>query len=306
MSDFKSLKKNRKQQLEQLQDDLEKAAGGKKDYKDGRFWKLPVDSNDNGYAIIRFLPSKGNDTPFIKYFDYGFKGPGGWYIEKSRQSIGQDDPVNTLYWELMNSGRKDEAKKYKRRVHYVANIEVIKSPKSPEDEGKVFLFDFGQKIFDKLVEASTPPFDDQGHTPEHPDYDPTNAIHPFSMWGDGAHFKLTSRRLNGFRNYDASEFLPCEPLRDNDKDLEAIYDQTYNVGEFTEETSYKSENELKAKLAKVLQSSSSSRSDDKEEDAPQGKTSPAAFDEELNNGGDDDDFNLDEFINEIDSNKEVA
>ena len=242
---FENLKRNR-DQISKLVQAAESTGGGeKKSYVDERIWKPTVDKAGNGYAVIRFLPAmEGQDLPWVRYWDHGFKGPTGlWYIENSLTSIGQPDPVGELNSRLWNSGieaDKDKARTQKRRLHYVTNILVISDPSNPQNEGKVFLYQFGKKIFDKIMDVMQPSFADE--TP----------INPFDFW-DGANFKLKIRNVEGYRNYDKSEFESATPLYEADESkLESVYNQLHPVGDFTDPKNYKSYDELKAKLMKVL------------------------------------------------------
>jgi len=216
----------------------------KKSYKDERVWKPTVDKAGNGYAVIRFLPApEGEELPWVRYWDHGFKGKttGMWYIEKSLTSLGQKDPVGELNSQLWNTGRdedKQTARDQKRRLKYVSNIYVVSDSGNPENEGKVFLYQYGKKIHDKLMESMQPEF---------PDDAPVN---PFDFW-EGADFKLKIRQVDGYRNYDRSEFSSPAVLADDDK-LDTIYGQVYPLSEFTDPTNYKSYEELKARLDAVL------------------------------------------------------
>ena len=217
--------------------------GDKKSYGDDRYWQPTVDKAGNGYAVIRFLPApEGEDLPWVKYWDHGFKGPTGlWYIENSLTTIGQDDPVGEMNSKLWNSGReedKDIVRQRKRRLHYVSNIMVINDPENPQNNGKTFLFRYGKKIFDKMMDVMQPQFQDE---------DPVN---PFDFW-EGANFKLKIRKVEGYRNYDKSEFEAPSQLAEDDK-LESIYNGLYSLQEIVDPKNFKSYAELKAKLARVL------------------------------------------------------
>jgi len=208
---------------------------------DERFWKPTVDKAGNGYNVIRFLPaSAGEELPWVRYWDHGFKGDttGLWYIEKSLTSINQKDPLGEFNSKLWNSGQQDEARKQKRRLHYVSNIYIVSDSANPENEGKVFLYQYGKKIFEKLMESMQPQFEDE---------DPIN---PFDMW-EGADFKLKIRQVDGYRNYDRSEFASPAALADDAK-LEEVYSKVYALGEFTDPANYKSYDELQARLNAVL------------------------------------------------------
>ena len=216
-----------------------------KSYADDRFWKPTQDKAGNGYAVIRFLPAKeGEDLPWVRYWDHGFKGPSGlWYIENSLTSINQADPVSESNGLLWNSGREEDkqtARDRKRRLHYVSNVMVVSDSANPDAEGKVFLYKFGKKIFDKIMDVMQPQFADE---------DPVN---PFDFW-EGADFKLKIRKVEGWTNYDKSEFsAPSALAGGNDEELENIYSKIYSLSDFMDPKNYKSYNELKAKLNRVL------------------------------------------------------
>lgn len=241
---FDKLKQNRAAAISKLVNAAEKA-GGTKTYGDDRLWSPAVDKTGNGYAIIRFLPAKeGEDIPWVRYWDHGFKGPTGrWYIENSLTSIGQTDPVsemNSVLWNSGNEKDKEIARDRKRRLHYVSNILVISDPANPANEGKVFLYKYGKKIFDKINDLMQPQFQDE--TP----------INPFDFWG-GANFRLKIRNFEGYRNYDKSEFDKPTELFDGDETrLEELYGQLYSLTDFTDPKNYKSYAELKKKLIEVL------------------------------------------------------
>jgi hypothetical protein len=214
-------------------------------YEDDRKWKPTVDDNGNGYAVIRFLPAnEGVETPWIRYWDHGFKGPTGqWYIEKSLTTIGQKDPVSELNSRLWNSGieeDKEVARRQKRRLHYVSNILVVNDPANPSNNGKVFFYEYGKKIFDKIMDLMQPQF--PGETP----------VNPFDFWG-GADFELKIRNVAGYRNYDKSEFKSVSPLFEADEvKLEATYNQMHDLNEFVDPSSFKSYEELESRLQLVL------------------------------------------------------
>jgi len=242
---FATLKKNRKSAISKMIAAADTGSSSeKKSYVDERQWKPTVDKAGNGYAVIRFLPApEGNELPWVKYWDHGFKGPTGqWYIEKSLTSIGQQDPVsemNSKLWATESDEMRAIARERKRRLHYVANILVEQDSGNPENEGKVFLYTFGKKIFDKIMDVMQPQFADE---------DPIN---PFDFW-EGASFKLKIRKVEGYRNYDKSEFSNASVLSEDDDELEQIYESLYDLTEFTDASSYKTYEELSARLAMVL------------------------------------------------------
>jgi hypothetical protein len=220
---------------------------------DDRLWKLDVDKSGNGYAVIRFLPApEGEDLPFVKLYSHAFQGPGGWYIENSLTTMNQKDPVSELNSELWNNGTdagKELARKQKRKLTYMSNIYVVKDPANPANEGKVFLYKFGKKIFDKLTAAMQPEFEDE--TP----------IDPFDFW-QGANFKLKAKNVAGYRNYDSSEFAAQGALLDDDDEMEAIWKKQYSLAELVAADQFKSYDELKKRLEYVLGSKGSRRVDE--------------------------------------------
>ena len=215
----------------------------KNKYQDDRIWKPELDKTGNGYAVIRFLPaSEKEDMPWVRIWSHAFQGPGGWFIENSLTTLGNKDPVseeNTRLWNTGVDSDKDIARKRKRKLSYYSNILVVSDPKHPENEGKVFIFKYGKKIFDKITEAMQPEFADE--TP----------INPFDFWA-GANFKLKIRRVEGYQNYDKSEFGSAEALFDDDAKLEEIYNSLYNLNEFTDPKNFKSYEKLKERLDSVL------------------------------------------------------
>ena len=242
---FETLKRNRGSNISKIIKAAEATNSGEtKSYVDDRVWKPTVDKAGNGYAVVRFLPGAEDSLPFVRYWDHGFKGPTGqWYIENSLTSIGQPDPVGELNSRLWNSGiesDKDRARTQKRRLHYVTNIYVVSDPSAPQNEGKVFLYKFGKKIFDKIFDQMNPAFADE--TP----------IDPFDMW-EGADFKLKIRNVEGYRNYDKSEFASAAALLNADEaQLEEVYGKLHDLSEFTNPKNYKSYDDLKSKLMRVL------------------------------------------------------
>ncbi len=218
--------------------------GEKKSYVDDRLWKPVMDKSGNGYAVIRFLPAvEGEDMPWAKVWNHAFQGPTGqWYIENSLTTVGQNDPVsemNSAYWNSGVESDKEIARKQKRKLQYFANIYVVEDPANPQNEGKVMLYRFGKKIFDKCMESMQPAFKDE------------TAVNPFDFW-EGANFKLKLRKVEGYWNYDKSEFESPSALFDNDDELEEVWKKEYPLSEFTAPTNFKSYDELKKRLDMVL------------------------------------------------------
>lgn len=243
---FAQMKQRGRNDLSKLQGELSKLNTPQtKENDDDRFWQPEVDKGGNGYAVIRFLPApEGEDVPFVRVWDHGFKGPGGWFIEKSLTTLGQSCPVSEYNSQLWNSGSEADKQfvrsNTKRRLYFISNIYIVKDPANPQNEGQVKLFRYGKKIFDKINEAMNPAFEDE------------QAINPFDFWG-GADFKLKIRKVEGYRNYDKSEFDRPSTLGDMDDDgLESIWNQQNSLQEFLDPKHFKSYDELKAKLHKAL------------------------------------------------------
>ncbi len=216
----------------------------KTDYKDDRFWRPEIDKTGNGFAIIRFLPEVENeDCPWAKVYSHAFRGPGGWYIENCLTTISQKDPVSELNTQLWNSGvesDKNLARDRKRKLNYTSNIYVVSDPSNPQNEGKVFLYKYGAKIFEKLQEVMKPEFKDE------------EAINPFDFW-KGANFRLKIRKVAGYTNYDKSEFDSSSPLcKGDDAELEKVWKSQYPLTEFTNSSNFKTHQELKDRLYEVL------------------------------------------------------
>ena len=215
----------------------------KNKYQDDRFWKPELDKTGNGYAVIRFLPAvSGEDLPWQRVWSHAFQGPGGWYIENSLTTLNQKDPVseeNTRLWNTGVDSDKEIARKRKRKLSYYSNILVVSDPKHPENEGKVFLYKFGKKIFDKITEAMQPAFEDEA------------AINPFDFW-KGANFKLKIRKVDGYWNYDKSEFESVSALADNDEKIKSVWSSQHALKPFLAADNFKTYDELKEKLNRVL------------------------------------------------------
>ena len=243
--------KRSKSNLDTLVSELNKVAEPQKQknsYADDRFWKPELDKSGNGYAVFRFLPAvKGEDLPWARLWSHAFQGPGGWYIENSLTTLNKKDPVsesNSLLWNSGVDADKEIARKRKRKLSYYANVLVVSDPKHPENEGQVKLFKFGKKIFDKITEAMKPEFEDE------------KPINPFDFW-EGANFKLKIRKVDGYWNYDKSEFDSPTAIKDNDDAIQQVWDKQYALKPFLAPENFKSYDELKSKLDKVLTGSRS-------------------------------------------------
>jgi hypothetical protein len=248
---FNDLKKqsslgNLTQKLVKEVEKMSNSSGG----SDERLWKPEMDKTGNGFAVIRFLPApEGEELPWAKMYSHAFQGPGGWYIENSLTTIGEKDPVSEHNRELWNSGNdadKDTVRKQKRKLSYYSNIYVVKDPTNPQNEGKVFLYKYGKKIFDKIMEAMQPEFEDE--TP----------INPFDFW-QGANFKLKIVKKDGYWNYDKSEFDRVSPLLDDDDAMEAIWKKEYSLTSLVAADQFKSYDQLEKRLNMVLGKKSPSR-----------------------------------------------
>ena len=281
---FANLKKSQKTSLDSLVKAAEKLTTRTDNARDQRLWKPEVDKSGNGYAVLRFLPApKSEDDPWVKIYDHGFQGPGGWYIENSRTTLGagEKDPLsehNSMLWNSGIESNKDIARKQKRRLKYYSNILVVKDPANPQNEGKVFLYQYGAKIFEKLKNAMQPEFEDE--TP----------VNPFDLW-EGANFKLKIRNYEGYRNYDKSEFESASPVDGEDSRLEEIWNSQYSLVEFLDPKNFKSSEELLTRLSRVL-------GNDTKPDlrvvtaAPEARSAPAVETDSVPWSTDDDDESL--------------
>ena len=237
--------KRSKSNLDVLVQELSKVSPPRErqSFSDDRFWKPELDKSGNGYAVFRFLPAvKDEDIPWARLWSHAFQGPGGWYIENSLTTLNKKDPVseaNTLLWNSGVEADKEIARKRKRKLSYIANILIINDSKHPENEGQIKLFKFGKKIFDKITEAMKPEFEDE------------KPINPFDFW-EGANFKLKIRKVDGYWNYDKSEFEGVKPLAENDESIKAIWAKQYPLKAFVDPSNFKTYDELKEKLNRVI------------------------------------------------------
>ena len=241
---FSAMKKSNFQDLLSKAENLNKSET--KSGPDERLWKPEVDKAGNGYAVIRFLPAPNEeDLPWAQVWSHAFQGPGGWYIENSLTTLGKKDPVSDLNRELWNAGaegspQRDQARKQKRKLNYYSNIYVVKDSANPTNEGRVFLYRYGKKIFDKIMESMQPAFEDE------------SPVNPFDFW-KGADFKLKITRVAGFWNYDKSEFAEPSTLGGfNDKELEALWNEEHSLAAFTADDQFKSYEDLKFRLESTL------------------------------------------------------
>ena len=245
--DFETLKSS-SSNFDKITKALEKNLGpedqaNKNKYQDDRLWKPELDKTGNGYAVIRFLPaSNGEEMPWQRVWSHAFQDKGGWYIENSLTTLNSKDPVsedNTRLWNTGVDSDKDIARKRKRKLSYYSNIYIVSDPKHPENEGKVFLYKFGKKIFDKISEAMQPQFADE------------KAINPFDFW-KGANFKLKIRKVDGYWNYDKSEFEGVTPVASEDTAIKEIWAKQYPLKPFVAPSNFKTYDELKEKLNRVI------------------------------------------------------
>ena len=238
---FADLKRKSQNNFSFLQKELEKTSSGKN--VDDRFWKPEVDASGNGYAVIRFLPAPdGESIPWAKLYSHAFQGIGGWYIENSLTTLGEKDPFgefNSRLWNRGDDADKETARKQKRKLSYYSNIYVVKDPKHPENEGKVFLYKYGKKIHDKILAAMQPEFQDE---------EPTNV---FDLW-EGANFKLKIKKVAGYWNYDSSEFDSVSALSSDDSELESTWKSEHSLESFTSKEQFKSYEDLERRLNLVL------------------------------------------------------
>ena len=258
---FSDMKQRSKTNLASLIKETEKISNPKSGFNDtdDRFWRPELDKSGNGYAVIRFLPApEGEDLPWARIWNHGFQGPGGWYIENSLTTLGQKDPVSEHNSTLWNSGieaNKEVARKQKRRLNYTANVYILKDPAHPENEGTIKLYRFGKKIFDKINDLMNPEFEDE------------SPVNPFDLWA-GANFKMKIRKVEGYSNYDKSEFEAPSALLEDDDKMEEIWKSENSLKELVSEDKFKTFDELKTKLDRVLGLGSEFSSTPKSVDVP--------------------------------------
>ena len=285
--DFESLKSSASnfdkitKALEASSEKPESSGNSKNKYQDDRIWKPELDKTGNGYAVVRFLPaSTGEEMPWQRVWSHAFQDKGGWYIENSLTTLNQKDPVseeNTRLWNTGVDSDKEIARKRKRKLSYYSNIFVVSDPKHPENEGKVFIFKFGKKIFDKITEAMQPAFDDE--TP----------INPFDFW-KGANFKLKIRKVDGYWNYDKSEFESVSQIKESDDDIKNIWSKQYPLNPFVDPSNFKTYDELKEKLNRVIMGQRNTETVENVDLPPQSTTSvPSSSDVKSKPASDDDD-----------------
>ena len=268
---FASLKKNRNNFFEKAKEEAKKQTSKSFDKEeDNRFWSPTVDKAGNGFFVIRFLPAAdGDDMPWLRTFKHAFQQGSTWFIENCLTTIGQDCPVCTANSELWNTGSKanqEIVRKRKRKLTYISNILVVKDPTNPDNDGKVFLFKYGKKIFDKLNSLMHPEFEDE------------TAINPFDAW-EGANLKLKIRMVEGYRNFDKSEFDVQSAIADSDEDIEAIWKREHSLAEFTDPKNFKSASALQERLNKVLSGGSGlsqNHNEDADDDMPRKASSAPA------------------------------
>ena len=285
--DFESLKSSASnfdkitKALEASTEKPESSGNKSNKYQDDRIWKPELDKTGNGYAVIRFLPAtSGEEMPWQRVWSHAFQDKGGWYIENSLTTMNQKDPVseeNTRLWNTGVDSDKEIARKRKRKLSYYSNIFVVSDPKHPENEGKVFIFKFGKKIFDKITEAMQPAFDDE--TP----------INPFDFW-KGANFKLKIRKGDGYWNYDKSEFESVSQIKESDDDIKNIWSKQYPLNPFVDPSNFKTYDELKEKLNRVIMGQRNTETVENVDLPPQSTTSvPSSSDVKSKPASDDDD-----------------
>ena len=258
---FSDMKQRSKTNLASLIKETEKISNPKTGFSDSddRYWRPELDKSGNGYAVVRFLPApEGEDLPWARIWNHGFQGPGGWYIENSLTTLGQKDPVSEHNSTLWNSGieaNKEVARKQKRRLNYTSNVYILKDPAHPENEGQVKLYRFGKKIFDKINDLMNPEFEDE------------SPVNPFDLWA-GANFKMKIRKVEGYSNYDKSEFEAPSALLEDDDKMEEIWKSENSLKELVSEDKFKSFDELQTKLNRVLGLGSEFSSTPKSVDVP--------------------------------------
>lgn len=277
MTTLSELRKSRASIFDKITKDIDAATTGGGRKEDPRFWSMTPDKEGNGSAVIRFMPPvKGDELPWVKTFSFGFKGTTGkWYINESPTTIGLPDPVsdrNQADWATNDPVIQDEVRKRKRRTTYISNVVVLKDPANPDNVGKIFLFKYGKKIHDMLVNKAKPEFEDD------------KPVLVYDIW-EGANFKLRMKKVAGYTNYDSSEFDSVSEMFAGDEEKQqAAIDGCHRLAEFVDPSRFKSYEVLKAEFDKAMSGSSiapaasrSSSIDDSDEEVTQAPVSkPAA------------------------------
>jgi hypothetical protein len=70
--------------------------------------------------------------------------------------------------------------------------------------------------------------------------------------GEGANFKIKIRKVDGYWNYDKSEFDAQAPLFDDENQLNDINNSTHSLTDIISPEQFKGYDELKEKLDRVL------------------------------------------------------
>lgn len=248
-TNFTSLRKNRAANLEKLKQQVK--SEGQKGGQDPRIWKLTVDPKTKiGFAVLRFLPPPVNEElSYVRFHEHGFKVGSNYYIENCPTTLGgKPCPVckdNSKHWDTGLESEKNIARDRKRHQRFMSNVLIIKDPAHPENEGKVFLYKYGPKIYEKINDLLNP------SDPSEP------VINPFDFW-EGCDFKLKSQALGDFQNYDKSSFSdPSELFEGDDEAKEEVWKQQYSLAEFVAEDKFKSYDVLEARFNDVINGRSS-------------------------------------------------
>lgn len=248
---FDQLKKNSNTLSKDLFSKL-KQSKEKKSYDDDRFWKAKQDSAGNASAVIRFLPSPDTDEPFIQLFAHGFQNNGKFFIHNCPTTKGKTCPVCDSNKQLWNSGLdsdKDIARDRKRRQSFISNILVVNDPANPDNNGKVFLFKYGKKIHEKVLDAMIP--EDITESP----------VDVFNMF-EGVNFKLKIKKVAGYTNFDSSVFdQKVTAICDGKEDLmKQVFASSHSLAAFLADDQFKSHDDLEKELNKVLGNTTNRRS----------------------------------------------
>lgn len=215
---------------------------------DSRIWTPKMGKSGTGEATIRFLPGGGgkDEEAYIEVYSHAFTGTTGkWLIEKCPTTIGQPCPVCDENRTLWSNGKEtvvrgnDDSPGRKRKLNYYSNVYIIDDPVNPENNGQVKLYKYGVKILDKIKMAIKPASKRK------------RPLEVFDMFM-GADFNIVINKKGKYWNYDDSEFLDPEPLFDGDEDkLEEVYNSLYDLTELINPSTFKSKDELQARLDMV-------------------------------------------------------
>ncbi len=242
MSEFEDLlKPTTKESISSLKDEVQKTSGF---VRDERFWYPKIDNDGGPGAIVRFLPHPpGEEKNFIKLYKHNFNYNGIKCFKYSPITLGDPDPIVEHSNENFESN-EEYARKFWPQKKYYANIYVVEDKGNPDNVGKVFLWSFGQTVFNTLNSA---------HEPKNSRIE---AINPYHLM-DGADFLVEIHMKKSGKDtwpqYDRCKFLPKSPIVDGDIDkIKEIWKGCHSLEEFLKPENFPSYEDLEEIMDRVL------------------------------------------------------